>query len=293
MKINKIISGVFSLLILSSFIGCTEIEDHPDGRTDYSDLFTTNRKTYTYMNQCYGWILNYGMNYNYTMLAGCTDEAKDSWELQNGVTRKWNEGQLSPFSNPLEGIEGNPENYNYYYQGIRACNIFLANIPTASVYSEDIRNSFKAQVLTLRAFYYLQLVKRYGGVPIITTPDYDYTKVKRGTFGECARQILADCQAAIDIPTVEEWGWRSLDKENYRHVMTKAICAASVHRYHSMQPVLCTMTEQSLGQKPQKLLKSLWMTVWRTIMNFIRNSRMLQQVILLMMCISIRALTCR
>ena len=105
MKINKIISGVFSLLILSSFIGCTEIEDHPDGRTDYSDLFTTNRKTYTYMNQCYGWILNYGMNYNYTMLAGCTDEAKDSWELQNGVTRKWNEGQLSPFSNPLEGIE--------------------------------------------------------------------------------------------------------------------------------------------------------------------------------------------
>lgn len=101
MKINKIISGVFSLLILSSFIGCTEIEDHPDGRTDYSDLFTTNRKTYTYMNQCYGWILNYGMNYNYTMLAGCTDEAKDSWELQNGVTRKWNEGQLSPFSNPL------------------------------------------------------------------------------------------------------------------------------------------------------------------------------------------------
>ena len=79
MKINKIISGVFSLLILSSFIGCTEIEDHPDGRTDYSDLFTTNRKTYTYMNQCYGWILNYGMNYNYTMLAGCTYEAKDSW----------------------------------------------------------------------------------------------------------------------------------------------------------------------------------------------------------------------
>ena len=69
-------------------------------------------------------------------------------------------------------------------------------------------------------------MKRYGGVPIITTPDYDYTKVKRGTFGECARQILADCQAAIDIPTVEEWGWRSLDKENYRHVMTKAICAA-------------------------------------------------------------------
>lgn len=125
MKINKIISGVFSLLILSSFIGCTEIEDHPDGRTDYSDLFTTNRKTYTYMNQCYGWILNYGMNYNYTMLAGCTDEAKDSWELQNGVTRKWNEGQLSPFSNPLEGIEGNPETTIIIIKGFVPATSFL------------------------------------------------------------------------------------------------------------------------------------------------------------------------
>lgn len=226
MKKNKLISWVFSLAILAGVSGCTDIENHPDGRTDYSDLFSTNRKTYAYMNQCYGWILDYGMNYNSTMLAGCTDEAKDAWELQNGVTRKWNEGQLSPFSNPLEGVAGNPENYSHYYQGIRACNIFLDNIATASVYSDEIRNSFKAQVLTLRAFYYLQLVKRYGGVPIITTSGYDYSKVKRGTFGECARQILADCQTAIDIPNVEEWGWRSLDKENYRKVMTKAICAA-------------------------------------------------------------------
>ena len=152
MKINKIISGVFSLLILSSFIGCTEIEDHPDGRTDYSDLFTTNRKTYTYMNQCYGWILNYGMNYNYTMLAGCTDEAKDSWELQNGVTRKWNEGQLSPFSNPLEGIEGNPENYNYYYQGIRATSflpISLLPVSTRKIYVTVSRHRYLHYALSI------------------------------------------------------------------------------------------------------------------------------------------------
>ncbi len=226
MKIKKYISAFFFALILIPIVGCTEIEDNPDGRTDYKELFSTNRKTYAYMNHCYGWILNYGMNYNYTMLAGCSDEAKDAWEVYNGITRRWNEGQLSPFSNPLEGIEGNPENYSYYYQGIRACNVFLDNIAQASVYSNEIRNSFKAQVLTLRAFYYLQLIKRYGGVPIITTSTYDYSKARRASFGECAKQVLADCQAAIDIPNVEEWGWRSLDKENYRHVMTKAICAA-------------------------------------------------------------------
>ncbi|MEB3374971.1 RagB/SusD family nutrient uptake outer membrane protein [Bacteroides sp. CR5/BHMF/2] len=191
----------------------------------------------------------------------------------------------------MENIEGNPENYNHYYQGIRACNIFLANIPTASVYSEEIRNSFKAQVLTLRAFYYLQLVKRYGGVPVITTPDYDYTKVKRGTFGECARQILTDCQDAIDIPTVEEWGWRSLDKENYRHVMTKAICAAIRSQIALYAASPCTMTEQSPGKKLQKSRRNLWTTAWQTTMNFIRNSRMPLPVTLLMMFISTHVLT--
>jgi len=224
MKKYKLIRWFLPFLLL--FAGCTEIETYLDGRTDYSDLFTTNRQTYSYLNQCYSWILNYGMNYNYTMLAGCTDEAKDAWDLHNGLTRQWNEGQLSPFSNPLEEVTGNPQNYSYYYEGIRVCNIFLDNIDDAIVYSDDIRNSFKAQVLTLRAFYYLQLIKRYGGVPLITTSEYDYTKAKRATFGECARQILADCQTAVDIPDVEEWGWRSLDKENYRKVMTKAICAA-------------------------------------------------------------------
>ena len=62
MKIKQLILGVLSLFVLPALNGCTDIEDHPDGRTDYSDLFTTNRKTYAYMNQCYGWILNYGMN---------------------------------------------------------------------------------------------------------------------------------------------------------------------------------------------------------------------------------------
>lgn len=52
MKIKQLILGVLSLFVLPALNGCTDIEDHPDGRTDYSDLFTTNRKTYAYMNQC-------------------------------------------------------------------------------------------------------------------------------------------------------------------------------------------------------------------------------------------------
>ena len=37
MKMKQLILGVLSLFVLPALNGCADIEDHPDGRTDYSD----------------------------------------------------------------------------------------------------------------------------------------------------------------------------------------------------------------------------------------------------------------
>ena len=45
-----------------------------------------------------------------------------------------------------------------------------------------------------RGFYYLQLIKRYGGVPLIDTPyetNHDFSKDKRASFEECADFIIS------------------------------------------------------------------------------------------------------
>lgn len=68
---------------------------------------------------------------------------------------------------------------------------------------EDQRESYKGEAHGLRAFYYLQMIKNYGGVPIIlddpSAEGYDFSKLRRATFSECARQIISDCRISMEI----------------------------------------------------------------------------------------------
>ena len=53
------------------------------------------------------------------------------------------------------------------YPTIRKMNVFLESIPTASI-SDAQKKSYTAEMRFLRALSYFEMVKRYGGVPIIT-----------------------------------------------------------------------------------------------------------------------------
>lgn len=54
------------------------------------------------------------------------------------------------------------------YGKIRRVNDFIAKVPGANV-SQELRDRFVAEGRFIRAFHYFQLVKRYGGVPLLTT----------------------------------------------------------------------------------------------------------------------------
>ncbi|HVF98176.1 MAG TPA: RagB/SusD family nutrient uptake outer membrane protein, partial [Flavisolibacter sp.] len=64
---------------------------------------------------------------------------------------------------------------------------------------------WKYEARFLRAFYYFELIKRYGGVPLMTTPrnEGDVQGLKRNTLQECVQFISAECDsAATGLPTV-------------------------------------------------------------------------------------------
>lgn len=64
--------------------------------------------------------------------------------------------------------DGGMDIWNDTYNAIREANSFLAKIPTSTVIKDDIKKAYIAEARFIRAFYYFTLVKRYGGVPIIT-----------------------------------------------------------------------------------------------------------------------------
>lgn len=62
------------------------------------------------------------------------------------------------------------------YGFVRELNLFLVNIAEAEELYPSVRDRFEAEVRMIRAMVYFEMVKRMGGVPLITEPlSYDYS----------------------------------------------------------------------------------------------------------------------
>lgn len=106
--------------------------------------------------------------------------------------------------------------WSYHYNYIQSANIFLKNvdnIPTNSDSDIVKRNRLKGEVYALRAWSYIDLAARYGGVVIITDPFAlnDDFKKERSSFDETINQIVLDLdQAAALLPLKHaddaDWG---------------------------------------------------------------------------------------
>jgi hypothetical protein len=88
------------------------------------------------------------------------------------------------------------------FNGIYNCNSVLDNLKTKgqNVTDPNLRARFAAESHFLRAFYYFQLVRLFGQVPIIDhvmqTPEVE--KVKRSSVKDVYNLIIADLNSAID-----------------------------------------------------------------------------------------------
>lgn len=86
------------------------------------------------------------------------------------------------------------------FQGIAACNYFLANIDRVTAATETVRNRMKGEALFLRAFYYNDLAQLYGDLPLILKPaelDDNIRTTPRTPKTEVVAQILKDLDLAI------------------------------------------------------------------------------------------------
>lgn len=89
-----------------------------------------------------------------------------------------------------------------YYEGIRKANIIVNNIDvvpfktTFKNFKDEIKPlnfTIKAEARFLRAYFYFELVKRYGGVPLLGDSVYqlgDNMEIPRNSFAECVDYMV-------------------------------------------------------------------------------------------------------
>ena len=203
---------IIAILTGVVFVSCKDVLDiTPDGRLDPEDIYMSNDMVAAKLATCYSNIPAKGYRYYfwipYPVIA--SDEAWDS-DYTDGVG-VYNIGQLydgavTAANNYLEIEDLNVDTYKSsafwkrYWVSIRDCNDFLANIDQAVVNTEKDRQRWKAEAHILRAWYYSELLKWYGPVPImkdILGADDDYSNLRKASFYEVAKYIISDCNTAL------------------------------------------------------------------------------------------------
>ncbi|QIP11769.1 RagB/SusD family nutrient uptake outer membrane protein [Spirosoma aureum] len=108
-----------------------------------------------------------------------------------------NEANVSPSN---LGTVKNTMAWSDVYPRIRAANIALANLAKPKFdNSSGIADRMKGEMYFMRGYFYNQLLRYYGGIPIIKSPytlnEADFT-VARNTYEECVNAIVSDLDSA-------------------------------------------------------------------------------------------------
>ena len=224
-KYMILLSIVCSAICVTSCNDMLELQN--DGRITMEQVFKTRNGVRGYLNACY--------NYRpvaYYQWASHTDDAQDADGIFGNSLYSYlyaNAFSASFFY----GVDGSSsEVWASYYAGIRKCNVFLANmehVTTSTIVATEAEiTSWKAQAYTLRAFYYLQLIKRYGAVPLLTEAygtTHDYSGDRRAPVSDVVRQILEDCDAALAAPAISG-GFSWTVTAGQRGIMNRAVVQA-------------------------------------------------------------------
>jgi hypothetical protein len=142
-------------------------------------------------------------------LDAATDDAVPS---RNGTL-------VNYFTNGRVSALNNPDPYfSSAYAGIRRVNILLKNLPRISLKNDPAyaktKQYWKAEGRFIRAICYWELIKRYGGMPLVGDAVFtldDNLELPRNNFEDCVEYIVGECDAIkdslrADLVSTTDWG---------------------------------------------------------------------------------------
>jgi starch-binding outer membrane protein, SusD/RagB family len=194
MKLKIVLTTIFLLPLLA---GCNKdfLEKKPLSSFSDKDVFVDAQLLDTYVLGTYR-----GMGHPFGV------EGFEFAEIisDNAYTRHGGDGdRLREYTHGETGPEnGETVTRNLWqrsYKNIRRVNVFFEEIVGSPIDPEKLKIA-TGEMRFLRAFFYAQLLKWYGGVPIFTTPfplGLDDYGVTRNSADEVTNFIVAQCDSAI------------------------------------------------------------------------------------------------
>jgi hypothetical protein len=206
--------------LLTALAGCSDfletgvdtIRTPEDIKTSYGTLWDAANSFYT--------PLQYGFSaIDGNLFAAASDEAQQTSVMSDVAF--FNKGTINADINPMNYL------YEYYYDGIRAVNFFLDysedgekflalnrdttitydsdNNPVTTNndnYRRDVRSLrwYRAEAHVARAYYYAELIKMFGGVPIVENTmenDPDRGRLTRVPYDDVVEYIVEEIDSQL------------------------------------------------------------------------------------------------
>lgn len=120
----------------------------------------------------------------------------------NSSIRYLNQGLFHDHSDRVASLNDIRDVWARAYSGIRQANVMIAKMPIVPWTGVQDKVRIEGEMHFIRAFLYFELIKRFGGVPLITRA-YEVNEdldLPRNTYQECVNLILADLAAAETLP---------------------------------------------------------------------------------------------
>jgi hypothetical protein len=206
-RINLYIAG---LLLSSCFLGACEkdfLDKQPLDKISDATVWNDFALAQAYLNNIYTGLPN-GFQRSYYMLESATDNADNTYQWTDA--EKFNFGDYNPSNFPtfgvpwsVDGLESWSEGpWNMYYNYIRRANIFLSRVDEVPGDKAQI-DRMKGEAKFLRALFYHELSRLYGGVPIVTealgVENLEAMLTPRNTYEETVTFIVNELTEAASL----------------------------------------------------------------------------------------------
>lgn len=201
MKMKKLYIIGAALGAIMSLSSCDDfLTEDVRGTENLDTYFKTADEVNSFVNGCYFNISNGGSWWEVQWMWLENDATTD--DLWDGNTSQTDDLQKVTHFQPSAPDQGNGIR-NFWrarYIGIRNCNVAIERLAESPVDPALIKKRL-AEVRFLRAYFYFELTRNYGGVPMILSYSQDANGVPRSTQQECFEWVEKELTAAAaDLP---------------------------------------------------------------------------------------------
>lgn len=214
-KLTILNIGLCCLLLTNQSCKDNFLEEKRDlGAVDETDLFQDPILATAYVDYVYGLFLPANNAQSFVATQDASDnggynntftQTTDELAGETDFNKQWNAiSYINNHANKYFGQRMSANINNNVWTRMKEINVFLEKIDQGGI-DEATRNQLKGQMYFWRAFQYFQLVRMYGGVPLVLESqnpivgDSDANSVPRSTTTECIAQIVKDLDLAKSL----------------------------------------------------------------------------------------------